>query len=239
MPLNSAHSSSPPPEFRLSLPFAAIDTPPMTRLSPSGDRRTRKRPEDRRSGRGVPVYGYRYYDPVTGRWPSRDPIGEKGGVNLYGFVENDGVDRLDYLGLAYLEVDESCEGHEDLLGNMSYLDEDEQPKQFRSLPSPGFMVDSDALYTGDGNAVKTPNLTRTAIYCYCEEGVWKTRVKKSLSVPGFPYLDWKKGEKPPPKWPNGAKSPNDPLAPYDGKPPMEPRGPLDPQLIFPEHYVPF
>ena len=23
-------------------------------------------------------YGYRYYDPVTGRWPSRDPIGEAG-----------------------------------------------------------------------------------------------------------------------------------------------------------------
>ena len=27
----------------------------------------------------VTVYGYRYYYPATGRWPSRDPIGEKGG----------------------------------------------------------------------------------------------------------------------------------------------------------------
>jgi RHS repeat-associated protein len=36
----------------------------------------------------VAYYGYRYYDPVTGRWPSRDPIGEKGGINLYGFVGN-------------------------------------------------------------------------------------------------------------------------------------------------------
>ncbi|MEI7957239.1 MAG: RHS repeat-associated core domain-containing protein, partial [Verrucomicrobiota bacterium] len=34
---------------------------------------------------GLYYYGYRYYDPLTGRWPSRDPIGEKGGVNLYGF----------------------------------------------------------------------------------------------------------------------------------------------------------
>jgi RHS repeat-associated protein len=41
-------------------------------------------------------YGYRYYDPVTGRWPSRDPIGEEGGNNLYEFVGNDGVNRLDY-----------------------------------------------------------------------------------------------------------------------------------------------
>jgi hypothetical protein len=30
---------------------------------------------------------------------SRDPIGEEGGVNLYGFVGNDGVNGVDYLGL--------------------------------------------------------------------------------------------------------------------------------------------
>jgi hypothetical protein len=39
------------------------------------------------------------YDPVTSRWPSRDPIGERGGVNLYRFVENDGVNSWDYLGM--------------------------------------------------------------------------------------------------------------------------------------------
>ena len=43
-------------------------------------------------------YGFRYYDPETGRWPSRDPIEESGGVNLYGFVENDGFNRWDFLG---------------------------------------------------------------------------------------------------------------------------------------------
>jgi len=40
-----------------------------------------------------------HYDPNIGRWISRDPIYEIGGVNLYGFVGNDGVDRLDFLGL--------------------------------------------------------------------------------------------------------------------------------------------
>jgi len=44
-------------------------------------------------------YGYRYYMPDTGRWASRDPIEESGGVNLYGFVGNDGVDLVDYLGM--------------------------------------------------------------------------------------------------------------------------------------------
>jgi hypothetical protein len=46
----------------------------------------------------VTDYGYRYYDPATGRWPSRDPIGERGGLNLYGFVGNDGVNQWDLLG---------------------------------------------------------------------------------------------------------------------------------------------
>jgi RHS repeat-associated protein len=53
----------------------------------------------------VAYSGSRSYDPTTGRWPSRDPIGERGGVNLYGFVGNDGVSRWDYLGqlpLGYL-----------------------------------------------------------------------------------------------------------------------------------------
>jgi hypothetical protein len=62
----------------------------------------------------VPVYQYRHYDPKTGRWPSRDPIGERGGVNLYGFVGNDGVNRWDILGLKNAcsncdgTVDDSC-----------------------------------------------------------------------------------------------------------------------------------
>jgi uncharacterized protein RhaS with RHS repeats len=53
---------------------------------------------------GLYYYGYRFYDPETGRWPSRDPIGERGGVNLYGFVGNDPVRRWDYLGL-YIDND--------------------------------------------------------------------------------------------------------------------------------------
>jgi hypothetical protein len=48
---------------------------------------------------GVTYYGYRYLDPVTGRWPSRDPIEEMGGTNLYGFVGNDSISWVDYLGL--------------------------------------------------------------------------------------------------------------------------------------------
>jgi RHS repeat-associated protein len=47
---------------------------------------------------GLYYYSYRWYDPVTGRWPSRDPIEERGGINLYGFVGNDGMNKWDVLG---------------------------------------------------------------------------------------------------------------------------------------------
>ncbi len=44
---------------------------------------------------GLVYYGYRYYDPVTGRWPSRDPIEEMGGVNLYASLYNDAINLVD------------------------------------------------------------------------------------------------------------------------------------------------
>ena len=47
---------------------------------------------------GVTYYGYRFYDPETGRWPSRDPIEEMGGLNLYGFVGNQALSKIDFLG---------------------------------------------------------------------------------------------------------------------------------------------
>lgn len=47
---------------------------------------------------GLYYYGYRYYDPMTGRWLSKDPIEEDGGSNLYRFVENIPVGWLDLLG---------------------------------------------------------------------------------------------------------------------------------------------
>ena len=77
----------------------------MNRLSPTGYRQARSRPKTRRPGPDVTYYAYRYYDPLTGRWPSRDPIEEEGGVNLYGFVGNDGISGVDILGMTVSEHD--------------------------------------------------------------------------------------------------------------------------------------
>ena len=39
-----------------------------------------------------------FYNPSTGRWLNRDPIGEVVENNLYSFVRNQPISRLDYLG---------------------------------------------------------------------------------------------------------------------------------------------
>jgi len=48
---------------------------------------------------GLSYYGYRFYSPTLGRWLTRDPIGETGGVNLYEAMGNDAVNEVDPLGL--------------------------------------------------------------------------------------------------------------------------------------------
>ena len=53
---------------------------------------------------GIVHYDLRDYSPQLGRFISADPIQERGGVNLYGFVGNDAVNRWDYLGLAVVEM---------------------------------------------------------------------------------------------------------------------------------------
>lgn len=48
---------------------------------------------------GLVYYGHRYYDVSLGRFINRDPIGEAGGANLYGFVGNSPNNSVDVLGL--------------------------------------------------------------------------------------------------------------------------------------------
>jgi len=89
----------------LSLPKLAATSPRPRRPRPGNASRSRSvRPQKPSKSHENTVhvadYLYRYYDPLTGRWPSHDPIEEEGGLNLYGFLDNDSISWLDYLGLA-------------------------------------------------------------------------------------------------------------------------------------------
>jgi RHS repeat-associated protein len=48
---------------------------------------------------GMLYYEYRVYNPSSGRWLSRDPIGENGGANLYAMVRNTPIEDIDLYGL--------------------------------------------------------------------------------------------------------------------------------------------
>ena len=61
------------------------ETHPAKRRQPAQPRR-KIRPTATKPVSGIPY------------WPSRDPSEERGGKNLYGFVGNDGVDRVDLFG---------------------------------------------------------------------------------------------------------------------------------------------
>lgn len=48
---------------------------------------------------GLIYYQFRYYNPDRGVWLNRDPIGEAGGLHVYGFVNNNPLMYADSLGL--------------------------------------------------------------------------------------------------------------------------------------------
>jgi len=57
---------------------------------------------------GLGYWGYRYYTPRLGRWMSRDPKGEVGGLNLYAYVNNRATDSYDRLGLESPAASQPC-----------------------------------------------------------------------------------------------------------------------------------
>jgi len=65
-------------------------------------------------------YGYRFYVSELGRWPNRDPIGERGGVNLYEFIENWPQNSTDHFGLS--ESDFECCTDDIIVEGRRYLE---------------------------------------------------------------------------------------------------------------------
>ena len=53
---------------------------------------------------GLYYFGHRYYDPITGQFLSREPLGESESLNLYSYGHNDPVNNVDRLGLESVPV---------------------------------------------------------------------------------------------------------------------------------------
>ncbi len=89
---------------------------------------------------GLVRFGYRDYDPETGRWTAKDPIGFAGGdTDLYGYCLNDPVNWVDPWGLISVSEDYSnAPGNNDSVANayMNALgsEADRRVKEFMNSP---------------------------------------------------------------------------------------------------------
>jgi RHS repeat-associated protein len=92
---------------------------------------------------GYSYYGYRFYNPVVGRWINRDPIGEEGGMNLYGFAGNDSVNKVDPL------------GH---LVEWSFISLDNATYQWRKRNGEDVRISFDLVDTSKVEAVEFPKI---------------------------------------------------------------------------------
>ena len=61
------------------------------------------------------------YDAQVALWLSRDPIGEAGGLNLYGYVENDPVNWLDQFGLCRHQTQQAIDDIQRTIGELNRL----------------------------------------------------------------------------------------------------------------------
>jgi RHS repeat-associated protein len=79
-------------------------------------------------------YGLRFYLPRLGRFINRDPIAEAGGTNLYAFVGNDPVNRVDFLGLDMMGVDLSSRMYRPYAYDDNVVDLPEFPVETGACP---------------------------------------------------------------------------------------------------------
>ena len=69
---------------------------------------------------GLYNFGYRFYEPNLSRWLNRDPIQEVGGINLYGFVGNNPISRVDPYGLINADRYEELEQQQAMQTGWNY-----------------------------------------------------------------------------------------------------------------------
>ena len=140
----------------------------------------------------VSYYGFRYYDPETGRWPNRDPIEEQGGLNLYGLVGNDPVNAWDVLGerraatVREEDRDPTLDGGTLPTTPEGRLGADEIPSEPSVACPPAWEGGIPFGKTGDEQSQTLDEIKRDTVFegtVWCVERVWRcTTDSDPLSV---------------------------------------------------------
>jgi len=134
-----------------------------------------------------------YYCPSTGRFLSRDPIGESDGANVYAFTRNSPADTTDYLGLYSSDV--RIEWKLPDPRNIAPLYEDLKNKPGNKFPnSPGLSKVTERKISC--KCIKDPAIGKCVVHCTVSAKATITLTNNPVDSegnPGIP-LDWK--EKP-------------------------------------------
>ena len=100
---------------------------------------------------GLVRFGYRDYDPDTGRWTAKDPIGFSGGdTDLYGYVQNNPVNWVDPWGLEVLSPD--------MTQNIA---PDVNPQEVADLTSSGMMMGGGTAIMAGGAGIVAAGAVET------------------------------------------------------------------------------
>ena len=176
---------------------------------------------------GLVYFGYRYYSLALGRWLKRDPLGDTGqlltlekiGMPIlsdlskmsphllaYCYSRNNPISSIDYLGLATIQIGNSCTYS--MLSRFYYKKEKEidpnRPQLYR-LPVKSVVADIDGLYIRDApgkcRILKVPN--HGTIYVTCPGR--KVRITSSWGFRWFTDLaeNYRENNNAEPGWTSG------------------------------------
>ena len=103
---------------------------------------------------GLVYYGYRYCQPQTGRWLTRDPIGELSGGHLYSLVRNTPVNSIDPYGL--YDVSTAVNSALEILQDSELIKDLKFDAALKKLRRPRAIVDA-TLLDDDAVAAYSPS----------------------------------------------------------------------------------
>jgi len=129
---------------------------------------------------GLVRFGFRDYDPDTGRWTAKDPIRfAAGDTDLYGYCLNDPVNMIDLLGLSEADVEKMYETFYRTVDDMT-----EKGLRHPNSYWNNFSSTFGSGYLGCGEQAEYLNEElRKNTY----DDVWFFDVKQGFTSTGFPH----------------------------------------------------